>query len=178
MLIFRLQAIQPESSTSEWSLVVQKVFSVIVSIIAFIVEYFTLPVISLVILIAAIVISRRGRESKWGFYMGLGLSAWIIGTHYKGYFPNYSLFEVSFPMILVCSIVSFVLGFGFLWMMGKVANKPVFGLFVFLMTVMSICSFYGYYSSKPLQPYLFTMTPAIFVGGCFYEILFGKKDKV
>lgn len=157
---------------------VQRVFERVVDILGYIVKNFTFPVISFIILWYAWELSRKNRINKWGFYVGLGLCIWAITMHRIGLIPTSIASSTVYSLkILIYSIISVLIGFSFLYLLNVVADRPVSGLLVALMTGTSLTCFYFYYFSESLQLYLLPIAPAVFVGGGFYEMISKKEDE-
>jgi len=173
MLSLGEEAAEPEGK-------VKGFFTEVLGVLGFIVQNFTFPVITSIILGYAVLLSRKSRENKWGFLGGLALCAVAIWMHRVGLIPACTTpSDVLWWEVLIYLIVSALSGFVFLYLLDVVANRPISGLLVSLMTVASLVSFYFYYFYEFLQFYLFPIALAIFFGGCFYKMTrkIQKKEK-
>lgn len=166
---------------SDMDLKIREIFSGVAEAFGFIARHFTIFVITFIIMGYAISLMRKSRANTIGFFAGLGMTLWIIGMNTIGVIPEYSLTpsEVSFGWILLYSILSVAVGFGFLYIMESLAGERISGVIVAFMVAAALSSFYLYYSSSsgPFQIYLLAIAPAVFVGGCFFEILIRNKEK-
>lgn len=167
-----IEALNPEGG-------VQKTLRGITEVLGLIVKNFTFPVVTFIILVYALKLSRKSRENKWGFYIGLTLCIWAISMHRLGLIPaSITPSAVLGWQILIYSIISALGGFIFLYLLDVVADKPISGLLVALMTGTSLTSFYFYYFYESFQSYLLPIAPAVFFGGGFYEMIRKKEVEV
>ncbi len=161
----------------ETELIVKDFFSAVVEILGFIFQYFSFPAITLFIFFYALFLFSKSRENKVGFVAGIAIASFVIYLVHKLHLSITLSSEISPSGIFLCSIVALVFGIAFLYLMEKLAGRPISALFIAFMASTSLSSLVLYYSQdfEPLQAYLFSVTIWLLIGGCIFEIAMKKR---
>lgn len=141
------------------------------------VKYFSFPISIALILFYAFKLSVRNEKNRWGFYLGIGLFVWAVIVTPANNAQALPMEPVSGFMILIYSIISAAISFGFLYFLNNKADSPISGLLIAMMTGSSLICFYFFYRPTSIQPYLLPIAPSVLIGGGLYQVIYKKMEE-